>query len=139
MKTKKLSLKKLKKLKKQCWELCRKIVALRAKGKCELCEKKGEQVDHCFSRRIRGLFFDPRNLSLLCKSCHFKKSYCISGYEKLVDDIVRQREGRSWWGMAGVIAGRTVQRNAKLTAEDLGTLKKFLELKLKRILERENA
>lgn len=87
----------LKRLKNKCWKLVREVVIRRAAGRCELCGKAGEQVDHCFSRQVSRLFYDTRNLTLLCAICHFKKSYRIDGFEKLVDDIVRRREGMEWW------------------------------------------
>lgn len=81
---------------------CRKLwadlklkVRERANGFCELCGSQERlETDHCFSAsgavRLR---YDIRNLTLLCNSCHTKKSYNVGGYEKLVDGIVKIREG----------------------------------------------
>ena len=57
-------------------------------------------MDHCFGRKNAILLFSLSNLTLLCKLCHFKKTYTIRGYEKLVDDRVKHREGLAWWASA---------------------------------------
>lgn len=57
------------------WQLCREIVKIRDRGKCAICSSKERlQVDHCFTRATRALFYDISNLTLLCGSCHFAKS-----------------------------------------------------------------
>jgi hypothetical protein len=51
------------------------------------------QIDHCLSRRHLSIFFDPRNLTRICQGAHFKKTYQMNGYDKLVNKAVELREG----------------------------------------------
>lgn len=101
MKKKKIS---PKGLQKKIWAVLREAVILRDGKKCQIkgCnEKTGLQVDHCFSRRCKSLFFDIRNLTTLCQSHHYSKSIMPGGaIDKLVDEIVREREGSKWWDEA---------------------------------------
>lgn len=47
----------------------RKKIIKRDKGLCTLCDKPGVDIDH-----ISGSSDDQRNLQLLCKECHLKKT-----------------------------------------------------------------
>lgn len=58
------------------------------------------QVDHCFSRKVSQLFLDFRNGTTICQGLHFRKTHCVRGAEKLVDEFVRAREGEEWWDYA---------------------------------------
>lgn len=82
-------------LKVRCWELCREIVKMRAGYKCEICEDTERlQVDHCFSRGSKALFYTISNLTLLCGDCHGHKTYRRYGYDLRVYELVEEREGR---------------------------------------------
>ena len=60
--------------------------------KCQLCgSQQILQADHCFSRTVKALFFDIRNMTLLCSGCHTKKTFTIKGHEKALDELVRER------------------------------------------------
>lgn len=62
--------------------------------KCELCkENKAVVADHCFSRKVRQLFFDRRNLTVLCGGCHFKKTHRINCVDLQIYELVKSREG----------------------------------------------
>lgn len=92
----------IQKLKKLCEEEWKKACHRRDKSTCQICgatKDKGAviQVDHCFTRKAKQLFYDTRNGTILCKSCHTKKTYHVQGFEKIVDDFVRRREGIDWW------------------------------------------
>ena len=67
--------KSVKSLHRKAWNLAREIIIKRDKGKCVLCKEKGSDVDHLFSRRNKTIFYNISNLSLLCKGCHFSKTY----------------------------------------------------------------
>ena len=61
--------------KRKNWELCRDIVKFRDDDKCALCGSDYNlQVDHCFTRGTKELFYVIENLTLLCSRCHFAKS-----------------------------------------------------------------
>lgn len=84
-------------------EVCR----LRDGEKCAYCGVGKEavlQVDHAFSRTNSALFFDVRNGTTLCKSCHFKKSKNLQNFPRLIDRIVISREGAEWFGEAEAVA-----------------------------------
>lgn len=50
----------------------RAVVKLRAKGKCEWCDKPGVDCHHMVSRRNYSLRCEPSNGVLLCKYCHLR-------------------------------------------------------------------
>lgn len=117
---------KLDKAKAACWIVVSKAVHERD-GKCQICGSTDTlQVDHCFSRAISLLHHDIKNLTLLCRSCHFKKSYCVGGMEKRVDEVVRKREGEDWWDCALNYAKS--HKPHKLNIEELETIQMFHEL-----------
>ena len=61
---------------------------------CELCRmERAEVADHCFSRKVRKLFFEPANLTILCHSCHFKKTNRMKSADLDIYTLVRLREG----------------------------------------------
>lgn len=81
------------------WEILRLQAKERDKDKCALCGNPEDlQIDHCFSasQAVR-LRYDLRNLTTLCSICHTKKTYCIEGFEKRVDELVKEREGINVW------------------------------------------
>ena len=69
----------------------------RDKATCQLCGAKNIpcDVDHWISRRNMSTYFDLNNLTLLCKSCHTKKSFGYADFTERVTDIVREREGEA--------------------------------------------
>lgn len=95
----------LKKLKTTAENLWKEVCRLRDGEKCAYCESTVIlQVDHCFSRMNSKLFFDVRNGTTLCKSCHFKKSKNLQNFPRLIDRLVIAREGAEWFGEAEVIS-----------------------------------
>ena len=55
------------------------------------------QVDHSIvSRAHKSTFFDVRQMTLLCQSAHFRKTWNIYGFQKVVYDIVERREGKDY-------------------------------------------
>jgi len=85
--------KKKRKIEKIIWNDLIEIACLKSDGKCEVCNKKGEQRDHCISSTCAELRFDHRNISNLCAACHFKKTHKVKGCDVKVYDVVRRREG----------------------------------------------
>lgn len=51
------------------------------------------QVDHCFSRRDKNLYFDPRNSTVVCSSCNAAKGFKNKSVDRAIDEIVIAREG----------------------------------------------
>ena len=51
------------------------------------------QVDHCFSRNNKTLFLNTRNGTVVCSSCNMAKGFGQKSVSRLIDDIVRLREG----------------------------------------------
>lgn len=89
----------LKKLQEKNWKLCREIVLIRDKFKCQICgSKENLQVDHAISRVHKILFYEISNLTTLCSKCHTTKSFQKGGnLDKRVDQIVIKREGQKKW------------------------------------------
>jgi len=79
---------------KKNWSLCRLIVKKRSNGICEKCRGIGYEVDHCFSRNNKALFYEISNLTLLCNDCHSHKTYRRYGYDLAIYELVEQREGK---------------------------------------------
>jgi len=78
------------------WELTRKIVIHRTNGRCECCGSNVDlQIDHCFTRKCREIFYDLANLSCLCQRCHFEKSYHLRTRDLDVYAVVASREGET--------------------------------------------
>lgn len=75
------------------WKICRQIVFIRALGKCEKCKGEGREVDHCFSRNNKEIFYEIRNLTLLCSECHSHKTYRRYGFDLAIYELVEEREG----------------------------------------------
>lgn len=79
---------------KKNWELCRQIKFELVGRRCEICgESQGLQVDHCFSRNDKELFYEISNLTVLCESCHNHKTYRRCAMDLKVYEIVETREG----------------------------------------------
>jgi hypothetical protein len=51
------------------------------------------QVDHCFTRANKHLFYEPSNSTVVCSSCNALKHYHLKSVDRAIDDIVRMREG----------------------------------------------
>lgn len=51
------------------------------------------QVDHCFSRQDKNLFFNPKNSTIVCSSCNMAKGFKNRSIDRAIDKIVTQREG----------------------------------------------
>ena len=51
------------------------------------------QVDHCFSRANKNLFLDTRNGTVVCSTCNASKNWDKKSVGRLIDDIVKMREG----------------------------------------------
>lgn len=85
----------IKGLQRKTWKLVSVYIRKTANnGKCEMCRNKATQVDHCFSRRVKELFFNLSNLTALCGSCHTKKTYLMNAYDLKVYAFVEAREGK---------------------------------------------
>lgn len=68
---------------------------MRAGGRCELCKSDVDlQIDHCFSRSVKEIFYEPSNLTALCQVCHFQKTYHIRCRDLDVYAHVMNREGK---------------------------------------------
>jgi len=75
------------------WQLLRKIVRLLRGDTCELCGSFNNlQIDHCFSRTCKQLFYDIRNLTILCSACHTAKSFGQKDVALQVFELVEGRE-----------------------------------------------
>lgn len=84
------------------WELCHQVVEVRDGGRrCAISGCGVEEnldLDHCFSRDIKELFFETSNLTYLCKRHHQRKSMAKGGaVDHEVDEIVRRRVGEEKW------------------------------------------
>lgn len=75
------------------WKLVRAKVIERDGGQCQICKKSGNEVDHCFPRTVKELFYDLRNLTLLCSYCHSHKTYRRYGMDIALYELVQEREG----------------------------------------------
>ena len=51
------------------------------------------QVDHCFSRNNKHLFFDTSNSTVVCRNCNGFKHRQQKGVHLAVHEIVKKREG----------------------------------------------
>lgn len=51
------------------------------------------QVDHCFTRNNKNLFFNTHNGTVICSTCNMMKKYQNKSVHRLVDYIVLRREG----------------------------------------------
>lgn len=83
------------------WRLCHEIVELRDGYACVIPDcstKEGLQLDHCFSRMCKILFFDVRNLNYLCPDHHTHKTSRKGQWvDKMVDQITAHRAGDEWF------------------------------------------
>ena len=82
-----------KKLMDENWKLCKQAVELRDGRRCIVCgSHENLQLDHCFSRNIKLLFYELENLHFLCAKCHTLKTFKKGGHvDHLVIAIVRSR------------------------------------------------
>lgn len=51
------------------------------------------QVDHCFTRKNKHLFLEPRNSTVVCSACNLAKSMDLKSVDDAIKQIVLQREG----------------------------------------------
>lgn len=98
-----------KKLYNNSWEkIAHEIVEIRDGKECvlkgiqiegEYCDtSRGYDLDHCFSRNIKFLFFDTSHLQFLCKKHHQRKSFAKGGaVDHAVREKVRLRVGPEKW------------------------------------------
>lgn len=86
----------LKKAHKDAWNSVREAVYRRDGHKCQVCgiTPKILNADHWISRRNMATFYEINNLTTLCQRCHSLKTYQYADYDKKVDDVVLQREGK---------------------------------------------
>ena len=54
------------------------------------------QVDHCFSRKNKWTFLLPENGTVICSTCNMLKGFNQGVVSKLIDEIVKEREGLKW-------------------------------------------
>lgn len=79
---------------KKNWDICRLIKFEKVGRQCEVCGSfVGLQVDHCFSRNNKKIFYDIRNLTVLCENCHSHKTYRRKSMDLRVYELVERREG----------------------------------------------
>lgn len=114
------------------WNLCKNYVIFRADGWCELCKARGRktfgtEVDHAFTRGISKLFYDTRNLTLLCHECHDAKGHVRSGIGGPVHEIVEKREGKDWYEKAKLLYSS--KSGQPLTNLDIENLEKEISSK----------
>ena len=62
------------------------------------------QADHCISRGVKALYYNPRNLTACCNMCNWLKSIDSQGVRRAIDEIVIKREGQDWFDEAKKIA-----------------------------------
>ena len=102
-------LKSIKSLKNKAYALWKEIVFQRDGHECWVARCLPEiqiahtdiiQVDHCFTRSNKHLFFDPRNGTPVCSACNQAKHYDQKGVRRAIDEIVTNREGYSWFELA---------------------------------------
>jgi len=83
------------------WRICHEIVDLRDGHVCQIpgcTEKERLDLDHCFSRMCKHLFFDTRHLGYLCGSHHTHKSFRKGQWvDMTVKDICKARIGEVLW------------------------------------------
>jgi uncharacterized Zn finger protein (UPF0148 family) len=58
------------------------------------------QVDHCISRGNKHFFFNPKNGTVVCRSCNRAKKYKQKSVDRAIDEIVQKREGIEWFNKA---------------------------------------
>jgi len=52
------------------------------------------QIDHCFERGCKALFVEVANGTTVCSTCNMLKGKGIGAVDRLIDDIVKRREGK---------------------------------------------
>jgi hypothetical protein len=68
----------------------RRSIFERYQGKCRVCGKPGEEIDH-----ISGNSSDPTNLQLLCDPCHNKKT--VSTFRYITKDSHPEEWAKAQW------------------------------------------
>lgn len=88
------------------WRICHDIVDLYVGHHCVVCGSLDRlDLDHCFSRACKMLFYDINNLNYLCKSHHYHKTHLKGNWvDKEVDNITLKRAGKRWWEKALVLS-----------------------------------
>lgn len=101
--------------------IIKKIIYIRDGGVCQVQKhypniainhSEVKQVDHCFSRTIKELYFDLANLTLICSTCNgVKGSNKIAVSKKdaitvAVHEIVKKREGEDVYNRLFEISSR---------------------------------
>jgi len=72
------------------------------------------QVDHCFWRSDKNLFLEPSNGTVICSNCNLQKSFGHRAIDKLVDQIVRKREGEEKYNKM-ILVSTTADKNELFT------------------------
>lgn len=109
-----------------CEEAWKAACRRRDNDTCQVCKKSNGiiQVDHCFSRTCMWLFLDPGNGTTVCSGCHLLKTYKQKAVDKIIDDLVFNREGRDWWQAAMALAKS--MKPKKWTSQELQDQTVFL-------------
>ena len=79
------------------WRKVRKIVIVRANGRCEECAKagrvrRGREVDHIVeltdeNKHDWNIAYNPENLQLLCSDCHNQKHGRSIGLQNFLNPV----------------------------------------------------
>ncbi len=60
------------------------------------------QVDHCITRANKHLYFDVKNGTVVCGSCNRAKGFKNMSVGRVIDQIVKDREGSYFEYMVGL-------------------------------------
>lgn len=55
------------------------------------------QVDHCITRANKHFFVDPKNGTVVCSACNRAKHFQQKSINRIIDEIVKAREGERWF------------------------------------------
>ena len=83
------------------------------------------QADHCISRGVKALYYNPRNLTACCNICNWLKSIDSQGVRRAIDEIVIKREGQEWFdGAKKILQGKDKELLQEIFADfkDCGTV-----------------
>jgi 5-methylcytosine-specific restriction endonuclease McrA len=86
----------LRKAKKVQWEEVRQLVKDAQNNKCYICNKEvygmSSHIHHIIDRRFKELFTEPKNLILLCPTCHKFGKLSVHNTAIYFSEILRERE-----------------------------------------------
>lgn len=101
---KKIKLKSTKQLKSIAYDLWKQLCFLRDGRECQVKKFYPSaninhsdilQVDHCFTRQDKNLFFEPDNGTVVCSNCNLLKHLQSKSVHRLIDKIVVRRIGQN--------------------------------------------